>query len=75
MQDVVCEFACAGSMHLKCRNVIGFALLCYTMGHFTVVKCVLGYKLLNISETGGDLALIQTSLLFSFNVAIQRPGL
>ena len=35
----------------------------YRIGHFTVV-CLVTW-LMNASEVGGDLALIQTSLLFS----------
>ena len=41
-------------------------------------SCVLSYPAMNASEAGGDLALIQTSLLFSCKcklVSIRRPDL
>ena len=53
-----------GSVVEKYRNIV---TSCYTksgIGHFTVV-CLVTWPM-NVSEAGGDLALIQTSLLFSF---------
>ena len=56
--------------HLECRKVIGFSLLRYIKGHFTVV-CSVPWPM-KASEAGNHLALVQTSLLLSFKCKLVR---